>query len=394
VNPVTAPSDELREAAHHAFELGEGVDWRSHDPFDLLLSPYARLLTRSPLAARMWIQVGRRTGRRTRRVLGVPEHREAKALADFVSAAVILSRRDDGSYLDTAERLAGLLEESSVESYTGRGWGLSFDYVSRFGRIDANTPNAYTTISAAEALLDWGDRTGVGPVSAAVTGARAFLLGDLRGLAYNDALWFRYTSRGAAPIVNIQASAAAFFARLAWSYGDTEAEAIAHAAAETTIAAQRPDGSWPYSVDGRAEFVDGFHTGFTLQGLHGYLSHAGARAVSGTDETIAHGFDYFLAHLMTADGLPRGFADGAVTMDAPNAAQCVQTLLSCGGESQIDRALDVWRAAVSRHLSPRREELLSLRWNLAPAVLATTIALDRCMRRQSIADSAVGNGAQ
>lgn len=394
MNGVIAPTIELRAAARRAFELGESVEWRSHDPFDLLLSPYGRLLARSSFAARMWIQAGRRTGRRTRRVLRVPEHREPKALADFLRAAVILGRSDDASYLETAERLAGLLEASGAAGRTGRGWGLSFDYVSRFGRVDANTPNAYTTMGVAEALLDWDDGRAREAVSPAISGAREFLLGDLRGLTYGGSVWFRYTSGGSAPIVNIQASAAALFARLAWSRGDTEAEAIAHAAAQTTISAQRPDGSWPYSVDGRADFVDGFHTGFTLEGLHRYLAQAGVSAIDGTKEAIAHGFTYFQDHLMAGDGLPRAFADGATSTDAQNAAQCIQTLLSCGGESQIDRALEVWRAALSRHLSPRREELLSLRWNVAPAVLATTIAFERCLQRSSIAGAAAGDGAQ
>jgi hypothetical protein len=377
---ATSTESELLAAANRAFERAEQLAWKSHDPFDLLLSPYARVVGWSSLGARAWIQVGRRSGSRVRRALRVPPHREAKAVADFLRAAVILGRSGDSSYPATALRLAGLLDELSVPGGTGRGWGLSFRYVSRFGRVEESTPNAYTTINAAHALLDQADENGAGPVPAAVIAARDFLLHGLGRFSLHGGQWFRYTASGTAPIVNIQASAAGFFARLAWAHGDGESAPVAHAAAEAALGAQRHDGSWPYSADGRAEFVDGFHTGFTLEGLAGYRNLAGKDAVAGTEEAVARGFAYFEAHLLTPEGLPRALADGAASTDAQNAAQCVQTLIACGTKDDLDRALGVWRAAVSRHLDPPREELLSLRWNIGPAVLATAVVLEQCRR--------------
>ena len=53
---------ELAAAIDRGFAHAESLDWKSHDPFDLLLSPYARPIASFAVPARVWIQVGRRTG--------------------------------------------------------------------------------------------------------------------------------------------------------------------------------------------------------------------------------------------------------------------------------------------------------------------------------------------
>ena len=83
---------DLERATRRAFDTASGIDWRSHDPFDLLLSPYlGGLRRRTPLGARVFVQIGKRSGARTRKLLRVPTHEEPKALADYLRAAVLLA---------------------------------------------------------------------------------------------------------------------------------------------------------------------------------------------------------------------------------------------------------------------------------------------------------------
>ena len=374
-NPCLVDDAGLRAALEHGFRLAEQLDWRSHDPYDLLLSPYARPLGTSSFAARAWIQVGKRTGGGVRRILRVPLHREAKALADFLRAAVVLDCLGETAYRLTAGRLEQMLGELRCTTRAGCGWGLSFPYVSRFGPIAMGSPNVYTTTNVCQALLDAEGESG--EIPELVAAARRFLIEDLGRFSFGRCLWFRYAPGGTAPIVNVQASAASLFARLGWASADEDSKPFAHEAAATAVRAQRPDGSWPYSVDGSGEFVDGFHTGFTLEGLAGYRALAGADSVAGTEEALAKGLSYFESHLITPTDIPREYANGAPTTDAQTVAQCVQTLALCGGAGGLERALRIWRGSVSRHLDPRPEELLSLRWTLGPAVLATAHVLDR-----------------
>ena len=98
---------------------------------------------------------------------------------------------------------------------------------------------------------------------------------------------------------NANVLVAALLARLARRLDRPEWGETALTAARFTLAAQRPDGSWPYGVGERNAWVDSFHTGYVLIGLDQL-----ARAL-GTDEP--------------ADAVRRGFAYWEQTFLAPPA---------------------------------------------------------------------------
>src|SRR5262249_28845195 len=135
--------------------LGESVEWRSHDPWDLLLSPVARRLPEiSPFAARVVLQVGRRSGVGLRRLLRVPPHEESKTLADFLQAAVLLGRVGETWSTEHLSGMSARLRDRALATNTGYAWGNAFPYASRFVAVPANEPNIYTTTAACQALLD------------------------------------------------------------------------------------------------------------------------------------------------------------------------------------------------------------------------------------------------
>jgi hypothetical protein len=82
---------------------------------------------------------------------------------------------------------------------------------------------------------------------------------------------------------------------------------------------------------------------------------------------------FFRERLISEDRLPLGFADGKVSLDAQNVAQCVQTLLvAARDDADADTAVRVWEEAERRGRSPLRVSgsYASLRWSLGPGVLA------------------------
>src|SRR5256885_839532 len=86
-----------------------------------------------------------------------------------------------------AALLAGFRSEGPY-----RGWGLGFPYVSRFVNVPAGVPNAYTTISAAESLLDAADAgAGSQALKAAGDGCR-FMLEGLGTFKSRGRRWQRY----------------------------------------------------------------------------------------------------------------------------------------------------------------------------------------------------------
>jgi hypothetical protein len=71
------------------------------------------------------------------------------------------------------------------------------------------------------------------------------------------------------------------------------------------LEAQRPDGSWYYSVEGARDFVDHFHTCFVLKAL-AKINRLKPSAECG--EAIRKGVDYYLANLIDENHLPKPFS--------------------------------------------------------------------------------------
>jgi hypothetical protein len=371
--PVT--QDELVRSARRAFELGEALDWKSYDPFDILLSPYLWPVRRAPLAARALVQLGRRSGTRVRRILRVQPHEEPKALADFVQAAVLLAASGEQWATGYLEGLTQRLVALSIPVTAGRGWGIRFPYVSRFGTIEPGTPILYTTTTVCQALFDDHALTRRASAYDAAIAGCSFILDGLGHFTHHGHTWLPYTPGARHPIVNVQASVASVLARFAENSDSEQAQSAADRAVEAVLATQRADGSWPYSDDGRGPFVDGYHTGFVLQGLREYRSRRGDGAVPGVADAIVTGLAYFKQHLIAPDGLPRGLADGRVSLDGQNVAQCIQTLVECGDAADAWSALRLWKRCIATlpavQDASARSLGYSLRWSIGPAVLAT-----------------------
>jgi hypothetical protein len=102
------------------------------------------------------------------------------------------------------------------------------------------------------------------------------------------------------------------------------------ACARFTVARQAADGSWPYSEEANGRWIDGFHTGFVLEGL--------SRVARATDDeallrALEHGVRYYVAQLFGPRGEPKYYPQRAYPLDGLSAAQGVETLHNAlGGE--------------------------------------------------------------
>lgn len=378
----------IRAGLARMFATAIALDWRGHDPYDLLASPLLTPIAgASWLAARVLMQSGRRLGSRPRDLLRVPAHEEAKALADFLSAASLLAALGEGWAAEHIEPLRCRLLARAVRAPHGAGWGLEFPYASRFLHVPARAPNVYTTLCAAQALLDADAVAPSDETTAAIVRAVGFIVGDAGFVEDGDGVWFRYYPGYDGRIVNIQALAAGLLARVGTLSADDDLRDLADRTARTIVRTQRAGGSWRYSEDGRAQFVDGFHTGFVLQGLAAYRRYRGEAGIAGIDGVLDGGTRFFRRHLLTASGLPRYYADGPPTRDGQAVAGAVDTLAACGGEAgDVEAALRAWRLlTVSRPRTDRGwlgQDYVSLRWNLGPAALAGARLLARIEQGQ------------
>jgi hypothetical protein len=106
-------------------------------------------------------------------------------------------------------------------------------------------------------------------------------------------------------VVNAAAYRAAMLVSAAKYFGREEWRQIAAGNVDFVLAAQNPDGSWPYAKDGARDFVDHFHTCFVMKALAKIYLHARDRRIF---EALARGVDYYRKNLFAADGMPRPFS--------------------------------------------------------------------------------------
>jgi hypothetical protein len=363
-----------------ALTLAERMEWKSFDPFDLLLSPpFEWVRRRLVFAGRVIVQIGRRSGPGVRRFVGVRPHEEAKSTADLLHACALLAPEPWAR--DAIDPLAERLRRLAIPTPHGHAWGLGFPWASRFVSVPSGAPNAYTTISAVAALTRAGDDR---HLELARAGA-AFISEDLGVVSDGSASWFRYWPNDDSWIVNVQALLAASFQELARLTGAEKLASHAALAARAALRAQRPDGSFPYSMDPRGQFMDAFHTGFVLEGLTRFRQSGGDLADARLDEAIDRGMAFFRSRLVDGEGRPLKAPGGEPVRDGQNVGQLIQTLVVCGNDVDRRQAVEIWRSYRTQPWlrapeAAAQSGTVSLRWDVAPVALALAhlaVALSR-----------------
>jgi hypothetical protein len=234
------------------------------------------------------------------------------------------------AYLQRAIHFLEVLEKTRCRQFKDYCWGYPFDWVWHGGTIKKQTPLITTTPYVYEAFLQIleivEDTLASSPPS---SGHRAWL-SDLCPPSLRDQ-WrqiLQSIARHAARDINdsktsetasscsytpglpgVVINAAAYRAFLLTSASQLMAEeeywSIAERNLNFVLENQNPDGSWYYAMDGVRDFVDHFHTCFVMKALAKIHSITGNE---GCATALAKGLNYYLKHLVAADGLPKPFS--------------------------------------------------------------------------------------
>ncbi len=278
------------------------------DPYDALNArrlPAAVKTSRS-VPARL-TQAVKRSPLPLQPLLGVKREADAYTLGHVLLAAARLSA-DSGPSDDvaapagaraaratpdvasTCERVLARLRSMANVDGERMAWGYHFPVHTRFFSYVPPTPNLIVTAFVAKGMAAV-TRAGLADCTAEIRGAVAFVLGGLPRVTDETGQCIGYVPDDAAVVHNANMLAALVLCEAAEIVGvpadpggaasggappsdDTAAwidEALA--CARYTVARQAADGSWPYSEESYGRWVDGFHTGFVLEGL----SPSGAR---------------------------------------------------------------------------------------------------------------------
>ncbi len=377
-------SDALEEAVDRIRAWGEARDWRGYDPYDALNSPVAPVLSLGrPLGRRLLMQAVKLSPLNLRPVLGIRPSWNAKALALVASGyARLWAAGGEERSREQARRWLAWLADNHGGDEEGMAWGYNFDVQTRVFAYARGTPNAIATSFAAHAFMDAWELMGEEQARAPALRAASYLTSRMLDDG-SPRPFFRYLPDEGELVHNANLLACAVLARAARLSGERSLLEPAARALEVSVAAQRPDGSWPYADAQGHDWVDNFHTGYVLDSLAEC-----ARSLPELQEPLERGVAYWERELFLPDGTPKYFPHRVLPLDAHCYATAVDTWLSLTDRypRALERAERVARLLVERmldrsgyvHFQRRRlwtNRVPLVRWSTAPAFRALSGAL-------------------
>ncbi len=384
-----APPANLRAVTDALQRWMAARDYASWDPYDGLTSPWLQRFTGPRLAARVAMQVVKRSPVNLRPLLRIERRVLTKSLSDLLSASLLLSRLDeDPAALERGRNFARALRARALDAATGYSWGMDLPYASRFVRAGVHTPNLFQTVNAAVAFVDLYEVTGDDEDLRPAVQAVEWMQHDLGRVESNaEQQFWRYYPDQDAVVYNVNAQAAVLLCRVAGITGRDDLATQARRTLDAVLAAQNADGSWFYARGGRGRWVDGFHSGYVLEALNEYTRRS---PYAEAERALERGMEFFRARLLEPNGLPRYTSAGTYPIDAQNCAQAIQLLARMAQRdaawgtwarrayAQSARALLVWRGSgdgARAYFRMQRgrwmsNDLPAIRWSVAPMLLA------------------------
>lgn len=327
------------DAFQRILERAELDGWAGSDPYDALLSPLGRAVTRFGGLPRFVL---------SQLVLRVPVARtfanppatvNTKGLALFLGA-VIRGRHLLGAKRsrELARELMAEIESRATPAGGGLGWGYPFPWQSRSFWAPAGTPNAVVTVTVGWQALQAAEVFEDANARALGLGAARFLASGLQITPVDrDAAALSYTAADRTRVVNVSALGARLLLRAARVGGEPELALLGGRLLRFVLEAQRPDGTWPYAVDKGGAWMDSFHTGYVLESL----VHAREMGQPVPDGALSRGIEAY-GRFFGPNGAARLTLPESSPLDAHSAAQ---GMITYGAIAQSEAASDSRRHA-------------------------------------------------
>ena len=208
--------------------------------------------------------------------------------------------------MEKAVHFLEVLKQTRCPDYQDYCWGYPFDWMTRNGVIKNQTPLITTTPYAFEAFLlvnQIAPRAEWKSILASIT---RHALTDIKDFKFSETgNTASYTPHDDGKVVNASAYRATLLVSAAKLFDRADWTAIAAKNVNFVLETQKPDGSWPYAVDGVRDFVDHFHTCFVMKALAKVYLITGEKRIL---DALKRGVDYYLKNLFGEDGMPRPFS--------------------------------------------------------------------------------------
>jgi prenyltransferase/squalene oxidase-like repeat protein len=268
-----------------------------------------------------------------------------------------------------------VLQETRCRNYDDYCWGYPFDWETRNGAIKEGTPLITTLPYVYEAFsvvfaLDEDSRWSRIMRSIAEHAFGAYR--DLEIAPGTASCGYTTALDDPCGVVNASAYRAFLLTKAAIELSEPRYLEVAKRNLNFVLSSQNADGSWYYSIDGKRDFVDHFHTCFVLKALTKIQQLTECPQVW---NAIERGITYYVKNLVDANSLPLPFSKRprltVYRRELYDYAECINLgVLLLGRFEQLDRILsnvvsDLFARWQSEDGAFRARELL-IGWDNVP----------------------------
>ncbi|MBI9070045.1 MAG: hypothetical protein JEY94_00510 [Melioribacteraceae bacterium] len=374
---------EIEDIIKRLLKRIEDSDLESYDPFDGLNSAPVRIISKiNPLLGRIGLQIVKQNPVNIRPFLFQPKIKnDPKVLADLIQSYILLAEHfDDNSLLEKAKSLGELLYNEKNDNTKNISWGLKFPYYSRYVNF-SGVSNLFTTINSAFALQELYRITNDKKYLDWLSSVERFMFEELGSIEEGEAAYFRYYPNLESPVYNVNSLALKYFARKL-NYNTSNLN-TANSLFNFLIKNQNNDGSWYYSKDSIGKWIDGFHTGYTLEGIIEYIKNGHN---TNYNKTLEKNVNFYLKNLIS-DNFPLYKEGTKFPIDSQNCSQAIQTRVyfTYLEMDSLDEVLKMLKlinnqlyntdSYIFQKNKYYKNELFTLRWSQTPFLLALVLLL-------------------
>src|SRR2546425_697535 len=221
--------------------------------------------------------------------------------------AFLAQARGDSSLYARSVHFLEELEEERCPGYKHRCWGYPFDWETVTGTVHQGTPLITTTPYVYEAFREVYQLDADVRWREAMACIARHAAEDIKDYPVSKTAWSSAYSpvENKGGVVNASAYRAFLLTCASTDLNEDRCWTIAERNLNFVLEAQRPDGSWYYSVDGIRDFVDHFHTCFVLKAL---AKIDQLRPTAKAWNAITKGVEYYIRNLFSEDTLPKPFS--------------------------------------------------------------------------------------
>lgn len=303
-------------------------DYKGYSKFDALNSPLLAWLAGGCRFLRGGFVFGMsRMPVNLRPVLFVPKKQNPKGLALFARSYFNLYEiTGDEPFKEEGLRLLDVLSGlSKREKYSGHCWGYDHPWQNIAFFIPAYEPNCVVTCAVGEGFLQAYHLTGKEKYLGVCRSIAEFILRDLKQIDVAEGMrCCSYDLNSDWKVINVNAMAAAFLAKLFEITNNQEYEAAGREMMRWVISQKTDYHGWYYTDPPGASRIthDGYHTGFVLDAIGDYLKIFPDAAI---EKAWRDGLGFYKANLFTDDFAPKWMYDRKYPADIHGAAQGVIT---------------------------------------------------------------------